>query len=251
MRMLLTVGAALYLFVATATCVPGQPAPDMTGQWLVDYDDTLSFRIGIGGATYDGVVSAAGGTITIEHAGRPISFELACERPEVVCPSEVFPGEVRLTQRDPNYLRRVWVTIPSQRCQGALRTPLPGECGTNTLNPDCDMVCDGTVIVESADAFGWLSPEGDTYDVLLGAGVATNGFNCALLGLSTAHGDVVTTGSDALGNWRGEAIENGRITTAYAGGCLWAGDPDGDGSLEALVLGASVELTTRFDAVRR
>src|SRR5262245_22129905 len=83
MRMFRTVGAALYLFVATATCVPGQPAPDMTGQWLVDYDDMVSFRIGIGGATYDGVVSAAGGTITIEHEGRPISFELACERPEV------------------------------------------------------------------------------------------------------------------------------------------------------------------------
>jgi len=37
----------------------------------------------------------------------------------------------------------------------------------------------------------------------------------------------------------------------YAGGCLWAGDPDMDGELEAIVLGASVTFQTGFTGVRQ
>jgi hypothetical protein len=45
-------------------------------------------------------------------------------------------------------------------------------------------------------------------------------------------------------------MDNGIVTVAYAGGCLWAGDPNLDGQLEALLIGASVKFTSGFTGVR-
>src|SRR6185503_20427874 len=60
------------------------PAPDMTGSWDVTYDDTIDVEITIGGAVYTAEIGVAGGTVTIDHDGQPITFELDCARPEVV-----------------------------------------------------------------------------------------------------------------------------------------------------------------------
>ena len=57
-------------------------------------------------------------------------------------------------------------------------------------------------------------------------------------------------GSAETEDWTAEEMREGRVVAAYGGGCLWAGDPDGDDELEALVLGASVKFTTGFTAVR-
>jgi hypothetical protein len=47
------------------------------------------------------------------------------------------------------------------------------------------------------------------------------------------------------------SMGDGTIKTAYAGGCLWVGDPNMDGKTAALVVGASVEISTGFTAVKK
>ncbi len=46
-------------------------------------------------------------------------------------------------------------------------------------------------------------------------------------------------------------MDAGLVSVGFAGGCLWAGDPDMDGDLEALLVGASVKFTTGFTGQRR
>jgi hypothetical protein len=228
------------------------PAPDMEGTWDVEYADDLSVKIGIGGATYTSEIQATGGVIEIEHDGQPIRFELDCSREDVVCPSEAWPREFTAEHRSERYPHQVTITLPGQECDGELVTPDASECGEGTQNPDCEDVCDGEVIVGPQDRLGAISEDGEHFDILLGAGVASNGINCALLGLSVARADIVGEKSPRAGGpWDATALENGEVVVGYAGGCLWADDVDGDADLEALVLGASVEFTTSFEATKR
>lgn len=228
----------------------GTPAPDMTGSWDVTYADNLDVEITLGGAVYTAQVGIEGGTVTIDHEGQPITFDLDCSRPEVVCPSEVWPAEVSFRQDDPNYPHRVWMQIPQTECSGQLVAPDPSTCGPETNNPECDDVCDGESTTTTKEAFGTVDEGGDDFWVGLDAKIASNGVNCLLLGGSIAQGHLTTTGSAETEDW--EAIStSGDVVTVYAGGCLWAGDPNGDGQLEALVLGGSIKITTAFDAVRQ
>jgi hypothetical protein len=227
------------------------PAPKLTGTWNVAYDDMLGIEVTLGGATYTSELGANGGTFTIDHMGQPITFDLACDRPEIVCPSEAWPATVDISQEDMAYPHRAYVDIPKQYCMGTEVAPDPAECGEGTLNPDCERVCDGEVGVMSQRTYGVVNEAGTEFSVLLGAGVATNGVNCALLGISVAHADLVTMGSSETEDWEGTAMESGEIIVAYAGGCLWAGDVDDDGTIEALVLGASLKFTTGFTAMKR
>ncbi len=226
------------------------PAPDVAGQWAISYDDSLSVEIQIGGAVYTEEIGVAGGSFTIDHDGMPLTFDLSCERPEVVCPSETWPATVDVTQRNATYPHRMWVRIPRQSCDGPLVDPDPAECGAGTNNPDCEEVCDGEIATTETEHFGVIDEAGGSFDLLLGAGVATNGVNCALLGVSSAHADLVTTGTSEGGDWRAEEMSNGKVVVAYAGGCLWAGDPDMDAELEALVVSASVKFETGFAGTR-
>jgi hypothetical protein len=226
-------------------------APDMTGDWDVEYADNLSVKIGIGGATYTSEIAATGGVIEIEHDGKPIKFELDCAREEVVCPSEAWPLEFTAEHRSDKYPHQVTITLPGQECDGELVSPEASECGEGTNNPDCQDICDGEIIVGPTERLGVISENGDYFDMLLGAGVASNGINCALLGVSVAKADLVTEEGHRMGDWDATAMENGEVKVGYAGGCLWADDVDGDADLEALVLGASIEFTTDFDATKR
>jgi hypothetical protein len=227
-----------------------EPAPDVNGRWAVSYDDSLEVEITIGGSTYQAELPAGGGRVQIEHAGTAIEFDLDCSRPEIVCPSEAWPAEVTAEQREAAYPHRMWVRIPQQTCSGTLRQPSGGECGEGTLNPECEQVCDGEVLTTERDTFGVINDAGDRFDLLLGGGAATNGVNCVLLGISSAHATLVTSGSVDTADWTVDAMTDGEIVAAYAGGCLWVGDPDLDEELEALVLGASVKFTTGFTASR-
>lgn len=226
------------------------PAPDMSGDWDVSYDDRLDVTIDIGGATYTSEMGAEGGVVTIDHEGQPLMFDLDCSREVVVCPSEVWPATVGFRQDDETYPHRVYLQLPTQECSGRLMRPLPRDCGEGTTNPECEMVCDGEVTVGTTERFGTIDEPGENWRALLGAGFATNGINCALLGLSVAEGNLTTTGSAEDGDWEATATA-GDVTTVYGGGCLWAGDPDMDGELEALVLGASVTFETGFSAAKR
>ena len=227
------------------------PAPDMTGVWDVAYENDLDVVIRLGGSVYTATVGAQGGVVVIDHDGQPITFDLDCDRPEVICPSEVWPAYVTVRQDDPYYPHRIWVTIPQQHCSGLIVPADPSECGPGTLNEACEDVCEGAIVTTETETFGVIDEPGQSFDLLLGGGVATNGINCALLAWSAAHADLVTTGSADTDDWEAHAMLDGEVVAGYAGACLWAGDPDGDAQLEALVLGASVELRTAFSGEKR
>lgn len=226
-------------------------APDVTGAWDITYDDTLGVEITIGGSVYTAELGAAGGAINITHNGQPLTFDLDCARADVLCPSEAWPATVDIVQRNTTFEHRMIVTLPTQECAGNLIEPNPAECGAGTLNEECAMVCDGEMTVVERERFGVIGESGDSYRLYLGAGAATNGINCALLGVSLADATLVNEGSSADGDWTSVAMTDGLVTVAYAGGCLWAGDPNMDGQLEALVIGASVKFTTGYTGTRR
>jgi hypothetical protein len=225
-------------------------APDMTGSWIVDYENDLEVEIRIGGAVYTETLGPQGGIIDIDHDGQPLSFDLDCASPAIVCPGEAWPEVVHAEHRQEQYPHQVTITLPGQECSGQVVAPNPAECGADTDNPDCEDVCDGELVVTDVDRLGVIDEPGEAFDLLLGAGVASNGVNCAMLGVSAAHADLLTTDESEEVPWEALALENGEVVVGYAGACLWAGDPDDDGSLEALVIGASVKLTTHFTAAR-
>lgn len=226
------------------------PAPDFAGTWQVDYADDLEIEITLGGAVYTAQLGPAGGTVEIEHEGQPLTFELDCDRPEVVCPSEVWPQTVEAEQRNERYPHQVIMLLPRQQCDGDLVAPAESACGEGTDNPDCDDVCEGEIVTEVREAFGVIDEEAENFELLLGGGIASNGINCALLGLSVARAEIESNNPQAPRGWQARALTNGEVVTGYSGGCLWAGDPNMDGELEALVLGAGVKITTTFEAQR-
>ena len=220
------------------------PAPDVSGNWAITYGTTMEVDVKVGGSTYHQSLSPSGGTFSFMHQGAALSFNIDCSRPEVVCPSEVWPAQVAVDQRDPMYQYRMWVKIPTQSCSGQTVAPKASECGAGTTNPDCKPVCTGTVTTSSADAFGLIRQGGTGFDLLLGGGFATNGINCALLGVSVASAELATSKLGA--QWTASAMNNGAVKTGFAGGCLWAGPVDAQGKPSATVLGASVEISTSF-----
>lgn len=221
-----------------------KPAPDVAGSWAITYGTTMDVKVKVEGTTYTQTLGPTGGVFTIMHKGAPFAFNVDCARPEVVCPSEVWPTQVSIDQRDPTFQYRMWVKIPTQTCSGQTMAPLPSECGMGTNNPECKPVCTGTVVTSSADAFGLIREGGTGFDLLLGGGFATNGINCALLALSVATADLRTkmTGSQ----WDATDMSNGQVKTGYAGGCLWGGA----GQPTTTVTGASVEISVPFTGKR-
>ncbi len=225
-------------------------SPEIAGTWAVAYDDSLAIEITLGGAVYTAETGVDGGTIEIEHEGQPLTFELDCDDENILCPSEAWPAELDFEQRNAQYPHQFHALLPTQVCDGELVDPEPAECGEDTANPDCEQVCDGEMVPSTSDRFGWVADDGSGMSLVLGAGYADNGINCALLGLSAATADLVTSGSAQTEDWIVDAMELGEVTVAYTGGCLWADDVDGDEDLEAVVLGASISITTGFDAAR-
>lgn len=234
-------------------CAAGSrsPAPNVSGAWDIQYDDRIDVEVTIGGATYSSTLGSAGGVFTIEHEGRPISFNLDCARPEVICPSEGWPATVDITQRDPAHPHQMWVTLPTQYCDGSMVQAKPEDCGAGTNNPECDQVCDGEVRIREEQRFGVIGESGESFRLYLGGGIASNGFNCALIGWSVADANLRTTGSSAQNNWEATEMTDGTVTVGFAGGCLWAADVDMDAQLEALLVGASLRFTTGFNGSRK
>lgn len=225
------------------------PAPDMVGTWSIDYADDIAIEINLGGTIYNETVGPQGGTVTIEHKGLPISFDIDCSREDVLCPSEAWPTTIDIEQREVTREHQIVVTLPMQDCSGTRVAPDAETCGEGTLNPDCDEVCDGETIIDEREVFGVIGEQGDSFRLYLGAGVATNGFNCAALAWSVADADITSDGEDT-DEWRATAMKNGTVTLGYGGGCLWAGQADADPEVEAAVLSASVTFTTSFTGAR-
>jgi len=223
-------------------CAAGStsPAPDVRGTWALTYDDTIGVEVKIGGATYTSELGANGGTFTITHAGVPYTFDLDCSRPDIVCPSEAWPNQVAVEQRDVQHQHQMVVDLPSAQCDEQLTQPAPGTCGTGTSNPNCDLICGGDITVATHQAFGVIGETGETFRLYLGGGVVTNGVNCAMLGYSVADANLVTTRTSD--SWDATAMDAGLVTIGYAGGCLIAST----GGDAALVAGAEVKFTTGF-----
>jgi hypothetical protein len=226
------------------------PAPDVSGEWDITYDNSIDVTIKIGGAVYESSIGVAGGVIEITHNGNPLSFDLDCARPEIICPSEAWPETIRVEQRNVQFEHRMIVTLPEQTCDGQLVPADPAECGSGTLNENCDDVCEGTIGVVDRERFGVIGEGGSSFRLYLGAGLATNGINCALLALSIADADLINSGEPEGEDWYTEEMSAGLVTVGYGGACLWAGDPDMDQELEALVLSASIEFNTGFTGAR-
>ncbi len=224
------------------------PAPDMRGTWAVSYDDSIDVEVTIGGAVYNSTLGASGGSFTITHQGTPYAFNLDCSRPDVVCPAKAWPNQVLVDQDDVKHPHQMIVDLPAAQCMGSLVAPAPGSCGDGTSNPNCDLVCNGDIDVASAQAFGVIGEAGDSFRLYLGAGIVTNGINCALLGYSVADANLTTTGS-AGSSWEATAMQQGLVTIGYAGACLFAG-PAPDGTTQALLAGAQLKFTTGFTGTK-
>jgi len=232
-------------------CAAGSksPAPDVRGTWAIAYDNSIGIEVKIGGAVYNAELGAGGGQFTINHNGTPYTFDLDCSRPDIVCPGEAWPNQVIVEQRDVMYQHQMVVDLPSAQCDGALTQPAPGTCGAGTSNPNCDLICGGNVTVSTAEAFGVIGEAGDSFRLYLGAGIVTNGINCAMLGYSVADANLATTGSASGGNWEATAMNAGLVTIGYAGGCLFVG-PAPDGQTQALLAAAEIKFTTGFTGTK-
>lgn len=230
-------------------CAAGStsPAPDVRGTWNVTYDDTIGVEVTIGGAVYDAELGAAGGSFTIDHDGTPYTFDLDCSRPDIVCPSEAWPDQVVIEQRDVQHQHQMVVNLPQATCSGALSEPDPGTCGAGTNNPNCDLVCDGGVTVKTAQAFGVIGEAGDSFRLYLGGGIVTNGINCAMLGYSVADADLTTAGTKGEA-WEATDMTGGLVTIGYSGACLFAGPMDGTN--QAALVGAELKFTTGFTGTK-
>jgi hypothetical protein len=226
-------------------CAAGSrsPAPDVRGTWNIEYDDTIGVEVKLGGAVYHAELGAAGGTVTINHAGQPYSFALDCGRPEIVCPSEAWPNQVLIEQRDVQHQHQMVVNLPSAKCDAPLTQPAPGTCGAGTTNPNCDLICGGDVSVRTSQAFGVIGEAGETFRLYLGGGIVTNGLNCAMLGYSVADADLETSGVRGE-DWEATEMNAGLVTIGYAGGCLFAGTINNQN--QALLVGAELKFTTGF-----
>lgn len=222
-------------------------APDVRGTWGVQYDDVIGVELKIGGAVYDAQLGAAGGSFTVNHNGKPFTFNLDCARPDVVCPSEAWPDRVVIEQRNVDLQHQMIVNLPGASCDGPLEKPGPGMCGAGTSNPNCDLVCNGGVTVKTAETFGVIGETGETFRLFLGAGIVTNGINCAMLGYSVADADLATDGKGTAA-WEATGMERGLVTIGYSGGCLFVGQANG--SDQALLVGAELKFTTGFTGTK-
>lgn len=219
------------------------PAPDVAGVWNITYDDRIGVEVKLGGVVYTEELGAAGGAITIDHDGKPYTFDLDCARPDIVCPSEAWPSRVVIEQRNTQREHQMIVNLPTAECEGSLVKPAAAECGAGTSNPNCDLVCEGEVAIQTNEAFGVIGETGDSFRLFLGGGIVTNGINCAMLGYSVADADLVTVDRDAA--WTATAMTRGLVTIGYSGGCLVVGDAN-----EVIGLGAEVKFTTGFTGAR-
>lgn len=193
---------------------PGDPGIDVGGatgaSWAVTYSKNVKVIVKNAGAvlaTHDVVVGA--GT-SFDVGGVTVNLDQTCARSDVVCPYDVFPAQVRMTQPG-NDLHLLYVQY---RPKGPL-----ASLGSVTLlgNVDSD----------------------DDFSIALGLGAAGSG-QCGLLAVSYATGHIDGDGAAVP---RGLSL-SGEIVTGYAGGCIVAG------SGGAAAAGLTVELRIPFSATR-
>jgi hypothetical protein len=204
--------------------------PDMSGQWTLTFNDDLSVEVDVAGTVYNPALGGGESTVTVTHDGQPITYNVDCSRELIVCPSELLPPVVTITQTRVNP-RQVSVEITEQECRGEV----------------AEGMCTGTVVERTTTRNGTITADGTGFTIILGGGVVVAG-SCALLAISVANGDLVTSGSGST--LRADSIANGELITAFAGGCLVAGMADLDPGIEAAAVGATIQLRSTYTATR-
>lgn len=72
----------------------GGLAPDFEGVWDVTYDDSMQVEFVVEEQVFTTRLDEPGGRVVVRDAGIGLEFEVDCSRPELVCPSEVWPREL-------------------------------------------------------------------------------------------------------------------------------------------------------------
>jgi hypothetical protein len=196
---------------------PGEPGIDVGGvsgaSWSVSYQDTVEVIVKNAG----GVIStqnislAAGGTFDV--GGIKVNLTELCARPDVACPNEIFPHQVKMTQPGKD-LHLLYVNFNKVG-------PLENLEQTTLLgNVDSDF--------DFSIALG-----------IQGAAVGT----CGLLAVSYATGHIDHDAAAAGEAPKGTSLD-GDIVTAYHGGCII---PTSSGTVAG---GITVELRVPFKGQR-
>ncbi|MBL8681709.1 MAG: hypothetical protein JNK05_21250 [Myxococcales bacterium] len=221
----LTVVLALALACAAQTGGP----PDVSGNYDVRYDGLYRLTLQIGGARYTANTSTTGVVEfrTSERGVLSLDLRGFCDRPEVQCPHETLWTRVSIHQP------AIRAAQPNRHVLNVIESRLP-----DAANPARPGVVAGLI--------------GDDleFGLVLGAGyasVSTGNATCALATLSTATGqftranEVSDSGVTASANARGiTGITNGRVATAFLGGCAFG--PVG--------VGALLTIETTYSAIR-
>jgi hypothetical protein len=212
----LAIAGSLAVALTLGACLEDtNPASDVTGNYTVTYDNTITATLYIGGAVYVATVDPSGGVMyfaTAEAGMLEVDLNQFCALEEVQCPGETF-----------------WTEVSIDQPFGAAANP--NSHILNVIDNGDPMPPPG---VEAGVVGGLIDAE-DDFVLALGAGIAGNGTNCALLELSWASGSFT---KDLAGNVDG--IENGTIGVGFLGGCVWPG----------LALGASLVFETGYTATR-
>jgi hypothetical protein len=240
----------------------GDPAPDVQGEWAIEYENDLNVEINVGGQVYTGTIGGTAGSFSFDHDGETYTFELDCSQPAVVCPSEVFPDTVTLEQRRfEDQPHQVHMPARETNCIGQTRLPVEedGECGGETDIPCEEEICEGTVTERERVALGSISaPEaeiGDTPDYVMtvALGASFTAFTTPLgacIGLAGSHAeaDIIYDGTydTETNNMIATQLANGEIIVSLGGACLIAA-ADG-GVAGAALAGATVQIWTGFTA---
>ena len=241
----------------------GNPAPDVSGDWSVNYDNEIFVEIDVGGQVYTGSVFGTGGTVDFTHEGENFVFDLDCEQPEVLCPTEIFPDTITLDQRRfENRPHQVHMTINETYCSGEMvdLDESAGECGGNTGISCDEQVCDGLMAERTSAKLGSISDPsaetGDTpdYSIAISLGGVISGFAtmhgvCLGLAASEAEAQLSYNGTydPESNNMEGTQLD-GEVVVVFAGTCLVGGTQAGNAVLAAA--GVKVTIYTPFNATK-
>ena len=75
------------------------PRPDLSGVWDVAYDDYLDVEVQVGERVHRTRLRRDGGRCEIAQGGKLISFAVDCTRSDLLCPHEIWPTVLTLTNR--------------------------------------------------------------------------------------------------------------------------------------------------------
>ena len=173
---------------------PGDPGIDVGGPlgalWNVQYSKTVEVVIKQGGAVVATQNVAVGVGATFDLGGVKVDLDAYCAREDVVCPYDVFPDQVKMTQ--PGSERHLLYV------QYKPKGPL--------------------AYLENVTLLGNVDSD-DDFSIALGISGAAAGA-CGLLGVSYATGHIQSNGDPIAP--LGLSL-TGDIVTAYAGGCAVTG----------------------------